>query len=138
MSSKNNANNNNNKNSIRNNNNNNIVNNTNNSIRNNNNVGNNKISNAINNNIVNNQIVNNQSANNQLVNNRNTNIVDVASSNSSQNSSTLSKSIENCKKLLLNSSLIPMLSIKNIIAGSVGTVIPWVILLLIVTFIIII
>jgi hypothetical protein len=35
-------------------------------------------------------------------------------------------------------SLIPMLSIKNIIVGSIGTVIPWIILLFICTIIIII
>ena len=46
--------------------------------------------------------------------------------------------IEHCKKVLMNKQLIPMLSIKNIIAGSIGTVIPWLILLIIVGFIIII
>jgi hypothetical protein len=38
----------------------------------------------------------------------------------------------------MNKQLIPMLSIKDIIVGSIGTVIPWLILLIIVGFIIII
>ena len=46
--------------------------------------------------------------------------------------------VEKCKKILLNKQLIPMLSIKDIIIGSIGTVIPWLILLIIVGFIIII
>lgn len=46
--------------------------------------------------------------------------------------------VERCKKILMNQPMMPMLSIKNIIVGSVGTVIPWVILLFIVCFIIII
>jgi len=46
--------------------------------------------------------------------------------------------IEHCKKILMNKQFIPMLSIKDIIVGSVGTVIPWLILLIIVGFIIIV
>lgn len=46
--------------------------------------------------------------------------------------------VERCKKVLMDQQMIPMLSIKNIIVGGVGTVIPWVILLFIVCFIIII
>jgi hypothetical protein len=38
----------------------------------------------------------------------------------------------------MNKQLIPMLSIKNIVAGSVGTVVPWIILLIIVSIIILI
>ena len=46
--------------------------------------------------------------------------------------------IEKCKKILAGQAMIPMFSIKDLIVGRVGTVIPWVILLLIVAFIIII
>lgn len=46
--------------------------------------------------------------------------------------------IEKCKKALMSKEMIPMLSIKNIIIGSVGTLIPWIILLFIVGIIIII
>ena len=52
--------------------------------------------------------------------------------------SSANNNVERCKKILMNKQLIPMLSIKDIIAGSVGTVIPWLILLIIVGFIIII
>jgi hypothetical protein len=55
-------------------------------------------------------------------------------SNSSNNSS----NIEKCKTLLMSKPMIPMLSIKNIIIGSIGTLIPWIILLFIVAFIIVI
>ena len=47
-------------------------------------------------------------------------------------------SIEECKKLLSTTKLMPMFSIKNIVAGATGTVIPWTILLIIVGIIIII
>lgn len=47
-----------------------------------------------------------------------------------------SNEIEKFKKA--GQSIIPMFSIKNLIVGRVGTVIPWVILLFIVAFIIII
>jgi len=46
--------------------------------------------------------------------------------------------IERCKQILLRSPLIPLFSIKDIIGGAVGTVIPWTILLIIIGFIIII
>ena len=46
--------------------------------------------------------------------------------------------IEHCKKILMSKQLIPMLSIKDIIVGSIGTVIPWLILLIVIGFIIII
>lgn len=46
--------------------------------------------------------------------------------------------IEKCKRMLMNKQLIPMLSIKNIVAGSVGTVVPWIVLLIIVSIIILI
>jgi hypothetical protein len=46
--------------------------------------------------------------------------------------------IEKCKRMLMNKQFIPMLSIKNIIAGSVGTVVPWIVLLIIVSIIILI
>jgi hypothetical protein len=46
--------------------------------------------------------------------------------------------LEKCKKALMDRSPIPMLSIKNIIVGSVGTVVPWIILLILVSIIIII
>lgn len=54
------------------------------------------------------------------------------SKNSSKNGLSLTNSTTPMK------SLIPMLSIKNIIVGSIGTVIPWLILLFICTFLIII
>jgi hypothetical protein len=46
--------------------------------------------------------------------------------------------IEKCKKALMGKQLMPMLSIKNIVIGSVGTLVPWIILLFIVMIIIII
>lgn len=57
-------------------------------------------------------------------------------SNTKRNNS--NNEIEKAKKLLMSQPMMPMFSIKNIIAGSVGTVLPWIILLLIVSFIIII
>lgn len=51
---------------------------------------------------------------------------------------TIKDNIEKCKELLLRSPLIPLFSIKDIIGGAVGTVIPWTILLIIIGFIIII
>jgi hypothetical protein len=51
---------------------------------------------------------------------------------------TVKDNIEKCKELLLRSPLIPLFSIKDIIGGAVGTVIPWTILLIIIGFIIII
>jgi len=53
-------------------------------------------------------------------------------------SSSNKENIERCKKLLLSNPVMPMLSIKNIAFGSIGTVIPWTILLIIVGIIIII
>ena len=58
------------------------------------------------------------------------------SSNSKKN--VIKDNIERCKKILLSSPLIPLFSIKDIIGGAVGTVIPWTILLIIIGFIIII
>jgi len=52
--------------------------------------------------------------------------------------SSSNNNIEKCKKILMDKQLIPMLSIKDIIVGSIGTVIPWLILLIIVGFIIVI
>jgi hypothetical protein len=52
--------------------------------------------------------------------------------------SNLIKDSTNKENSTLSFILIPMLSIKDIIIGSIGTVIPWVILLLIVGFLIII
>jgi hypothetical protein len=46
--------------------------------------------------------------------------------------------IEKCKKVLMSKPLMAMFSIKDIIAGSVGTVIPWSILLIIVAIIIVV
>lgn len=54
------------------------------------------------------------------------------------NSNNLIKDNSNEAKSKLSFLMIPMLSIKDIIIGSIGTVIPWVILLLIVGFLIII
>ena len=54
------------------------------------------------------------------------------------NNTNSNTNIEKCKKLLMDKPMIPMLSIKNIIVGGVGTVIPWIILLFIVCFLIII
>lgn len=51
---------------------------------------------------------------------------------------TIKDNIEKCKELLLRNPLIPLFSIKDIIGGAVGTVIPWTILLIIIGFIIII
>jgi hypothetical protein len=56
--------------------------------------------------------------------------------NSKKNNS--GDNIEKCKELLLRNPLIPLFSIKDIIGGAVGTVIPWTILLIIIGFIIII
>jgi hypothetical protein len=65
---------------------------------------------------------------------------------SSNNNDTISNIINNNKKnsgssnktLLMTQPMMPMFSIKNIIVGSVGTLIPWLILLFIVGFIIVI
>jgi hypothetical protein len=68
-------------------------------------------------------------------------ITNAFSNNSKKNDSKqngLKENIERCKKILLSSPLIPLFSIKDIIGGAVGTVIPWTILLIIVGFIIII
>ena len=58
--------------------------------------------------------------------------------NNISNSINSTNEIEKCKKLLAGQAMIPMFSIKDLIVGRVGTVIPWVILLFIVAFIIII
>ena len=55
-----------------------------------------------------------------------------------QTNNSYNNTIEKCKTLLMDKPLIAMLSIKDIVAGSVGTVLPWIILLLIVGFIIIV
>jgi lipopolysaccharide/colanic/teichoic acid biosynthesis glycosyltransferase len=46
--------------------------------------------------------------------------------------------IEKCKKILMSKPLMAMFSIKDIVAGSVGTVVPWCILLIIVAIIIVV
>ena len=46
--------------------------------------------------------------------------------------------LEECKKLLMTRQLVPLLSIKDIIAGSVYTVLPWTIILILVAFIILV
>lgn len=61
-----------------------------------------------------------------------------SNSSNSNNSSNSSNEIEKCKKILAGQMMIPMFSIKDLIVGRIGTVIPWVILLFIVAFIIII
>lgn len=53
------------------------------------------------------------------------------------NSNTSAK-IEDCKQILMKNPLVPLMSIKNIVAGSVYTVLPWSILLIIVAFIILV
>jgi len=58
--------------------------------------------------------------------------------NNNKKNSSNSSNIEKCKTLLMSKPMIPMLSIKNIIIGSIGTLIPWIILLFIVAFIIVI
>ena len=46
--------------------------------------------------------------------------------------------VEKCKVVMSKSELMPMMDIKGIIIGSVGTLIPWIVLLLIVCGIIVI
>jgi hypothetical protein len=46
--------------------------------------------------------------------------------------------IEKCKTIMSSYKMMPMFSIKDIIIGSIGTTIPWIILLIIVGIIIII
>ena len=90
----------------------------------------------MNNNISKNNISNN-TKNNNPKNNTITNIIN----NNKQNNITTdssSNNIEKCKSLLMSKPLMAMFSIKDIVAGSVGTVIPWLILLIIVGFIIIV
>lgn len=58
--------------------------------------------------------------------------------NNNKKNSGSSNNIEKCKTLLMTQPMMPMFSIKNIIVGSVGTLIPWLILLFIVGFIIVI
>ena len=56
----------------------------------------------------------------------------------SNNFSKNSSNFEKCKKILMDKPMMPMMPIKNIIIGSVATVIPWFVLLIIVGFIIIV
>ena len=71
--------------------------------------------------------------------NANKNRITNSFSNSINNKkNSVKDNIEKCKELLLRSPLIPLFSIKDIIGGAVGTVIPWTILLIIIGFIIII
>ena len=46
--------------------------------------------------------------------------------------------IERCKTVMSSVQLMPMFSVKNIVVGSIGTIIPWIILLIIVGILIII
>ena len=46
--------------------------------------------------------------------------------------------IERCKTVMSSYQLMPMFSVKDIVAGSIGTIIPWIILLIIVGILIII
>ena len=71
--------------------------------------------------------------------NANKNRITNSFSNSVNNKkNTFKDNIEKCKELLLRNPLIPLFSIKDIIGGAIGTVIPWTILLIIIGFIIII
>jgi hypothetical protein len=75
---------------------------------------------------------------NNAKNNTITNIINNNKQNNITTNSSLNNNIEKCKSLLMNKPLMAMFSIKDIVAGSVGTVIPWFILLIIVGFIIIV
>jgi len=91
----------------------------------------------MNNNISKNNISNN-TKNNNLKNNTITNIINNNKQNNITTDSLSNNNIEKCKSLLMSKPLMAMFSIKDIAAGSVGTVIPWLILLIIVGFIIIV
>jgi len=81
------------------------------------------------------------SKNNILNNTKNSTITNIINNNKQNNITTnnlLNNNTEKCKTLLMNKPLMAMFSLKDIVAGSVGTVIPWLILLIIVGFIIIV
>jgi ribonuclease D len=58
--------------------------------------------------------------------------------NKVNNSPPSKNNIEKCKTIMQSVQIMPMFSPKNIVVGSIGTFIPWVILLIIVGIIIII
>ena len=62
-----------------------------------------------------------------------------SNSNTKANANTKANNnaFEKCKEIIMKKQ-VPMLYIQNIVIGSVGTVIPWVVLLLIVGFIIVV
>lgn len=92
--------------------------------------------NIIKNNII--DIMENNKKNSNIISNSSLNIIENNNKKSNIISNSSSNIIEKYKKNILNNSLITMLSIKNIVTGSVRTVIPWTILLIIIGFIIII
>ena len=92
--------------------------------------------NIVKNNII--EIIENNKKNLNIISSSSPNIIENNKKNSNTVSNSSSNIIEKYKKNLLNNSLITMLSIKNIITGSVKTVLPWSILLIIIGFIIII
>jgi hypothetical protein len=57
-------------------------------------------------------------------------------SNSAKN--TLNQNIEKCKTLLMSRPMVPMFDVKDIVIGTIGTVVPWFVLLIIVAFIIVV
>ena len=81
------------------------------------------------------------SKNNISNNTKNSTITNIINNNKQNNINTnslLTNNIEKCKTLLMSKPLMAMFSVKDIVAGSIGTVIPWLILLMIVGFIIIV
>ena len=58
--------------------------------------------------------------------------------NSNSTKNALNQNIEKCKTLLMSRPMVPMFDIKGLVVGTIGTVIPWVVLLIIVAFIIVV
>jgi hypothetical protein len=88
-----------------------------------------------NNNTKKNTILDIINSNNKISNNikKNT-ITNITETNNKVSNTT----IENCKKILSKNPMMAMFSIKDIYIGSVGLVLPWIVLLIIVGFIIVI
>jgi hypothetical protein len=58
--------------------------------------------------------------------------------NSNSTKNALNENIDKCKKLLMSRPMVPMFDVKGLVVGTIGTVVPWVVLLIIVGFIIVI
>jgi len=106
----------------------------------------NKPNNSITNSLLNSNKPNNSITNSLLNSNKKdnkpnnsiTNILLNSNKPDNKTNNSMNNTVEKCKKIMMNKQLIAMLSIKDIVAGSIGTVIPWLVLLIIVGFIIVV